>query len=44
MATATADRRERTLIMTDDAAALAATYFRAWKAHDFAEFRSGSSG
>jgi ketosteroid isomerase-like protein len=26
--------------MTDDAAALAATYFRAWKAHDFEEFRS----
>ena len=26
--------------MTDNAAALAATYFRAWKAHDFEEFRS----
>ncbi len=32
--------------MTDDAAALAVTYFRAWKAHDFGESRStsGSSG
>jgi SnoaL-like domain len=26
--------------MTDNTAALAATYFRAWKAHDFEEFRS----
>jgi hypothetical protein len=28
------------LIMTDDVAALATAYFRAWKARDFAGFRS----